>query len=104
MSDPYVVAIKPSARRVSRAAGEWVAREGRLRTFDSKALAREWAREASPQGRTLWVQDAHPEDYGSADGYLLARASRLRGNETELPGEQRAFGELLASGRQTADY
>lgn len=102
MSDPYVVVIKPSARRTSRAAGEWVADEGRFRTFDSKALAREWAREASPQGRTLWVQDAHPEDAGPADGYLLARASRLRGNETELPGEQRAFSELLADGRSKA--
>lgn len=99
MGDPYVVVIKPSARRVSRAAGQWVADESRFRAFDSKALAREWAREASPQGRTLWVQDAHPADEGTADGYLLARASRLRGNETELPGEQRAFSELLANGR-----
>ncbi|MFT4884673.1 MAG: hypothetical protein ACI8U4_002189 [Natronomonas sp.] len=100
MSDPYVVVIKPSARRVSRAAGEWVANEGRFRAFDSKALAREWAREASPQGRTLWVQNAHPADEGPADGYLLARASRLRSNETELPGEQRAFGDLLADGQR----
>jgi hypothetical protein len=48
MDDPHVVAIKPSARRASRAVGEWVA----------------------------------------ADGYLLARPSHRRGNETELPGEQ----------------
>ncbi|MFQ3319163.1 MAG: hypothetical protein ACI8UR_000555 [Natronomonas sp.] len=94
MGDPYVVAVKPSARRVSRDAGEWVAEEGRLRRFDSKPLAREWAREVSPQGRTLWVQDAHPLDEGPADGYLLARRSRLRGNEAELPGEQAAFSEL----------
>ena len=94
MDDPYVVAVKPSARRVSRAAGEWVVEEGRLRRFDSKALAREWAREASPQGRTLWVQDAHPLDDGPADGYLLARHSHLRGSEEELPGEQVAFTEL----------
>ena len=94
MDDPYVVAVKPSARRVSSAAGEWVAEEGRFRGFDSKALAREWAREVSPQGRTLWVQDAHPLDEGPADGYLLARRSRLRGNEEELPGDQVAFTEL----------
>lgn len=94
MSDPYVVALKPSARRVSSAVGQWVAEEGRFRAFDSKALAREWAREVSPQGRTLWVQDAHPRDIGPSDGYLLARASHLRGNETELPGEQRALSEL----------
>lgn len=94
MGDPYVVAVKPSARRVSSAAGEWVADEGRLRRFDSKALARQWAREVSPQGRTLWVQDAHPLDEGPADGYLLARRSRLRGNEEELPGDQVAFTQL----------
>jgi hypothetical protein len=94
MGDPYVVAVKPSARRVSRAAGEWVAERGRHRRFDSRPLAREWAREASPQGRTLWVQDAHPLDEGPADGYLMARRSRLRGNETELPGDQVAVTDL----------
>ena len=94
MGERYVVAVKPSARRVSRAAGEWVAEEGRFRGFGSKPLAREWAREVSPQGRTLWVQDAHPLDEGPADGYLLARRSRLRGNEEELPGDQVAFTEL----------
>ena len=60
----------------------------RIQSFSSKALAREWARSASPQGYTLWIQDAHPEDDGPADGYLLARRSRMRGNEEELPGEQ----------------
>lgn len=94
MGDSYVVAVKPSARRVSGAAGEWVAEEGRFRAFGSKALARRWAREASPRGRTLWVQNAHPLDEGPADGYVLARRSRLRGNEKELRGEQVAFTEL----------
>jgi hypothetical protein len=94
MGERYVVAVKPSARRVSSAAGEWVAQEGRRRRFDSKAMAREWAREASRQGRTLWVQDAHPLDEGPADGYLMARRSRVRGSEEELPGEQAAFTEL----------
>jgi hypothetical protein len=88
MGEGYVVAAKPSARRVSRAVGAWIATEGRYRTFESKALAREWARAASPQGYTLWIQDAHPRDESPADGYLLARRSRMRGNEEELPGEQ----------------
>ncbi|CAI48409.3 uncharacterized protein NP_0636A [Natronomonas pharaonis DSM 2160] len=88
MEDGYVVVIKPSARRVSRAVGEWVAESGRSREFDSKALARRWAKAAAPQGKTLWVQDAHPLDPSPADGYLLARRSRLRGNEPERPGEQ----------------
>lgn len=91
MGEGYVVTVKPSARRASAAAGSWVATEGPDREFDSKALAREWAREASPQGRTLWVQDAHPLDESPADGYLLARASSVRGAEAELPGEQTAL-------------
>lgn len=94
MDGDYVVAVKPSARRASRAVGEWVAESGRFRTFDSKALAREWALEASPQGRTLWVQDAHPRDDGPADGYLLARYSRVRGSGTDTPGEQVGLSEL----------
>ena len=62
MGDPYVVEVKSSARRAARAAGEWVAERGRYRAFDSKPLAHEWARSVAPQGRTLWIQDAHPLD------------------------------------------
>ena len=87
----YVVAAKPSARRASAAVGSWVAESGRHRRFDSKAAAREWAREASPDGRTLWVQDAHPLDEDLADGYVLARRSHVRGTESEIPGEQVAL-------------
>lgn len=94
MGDAYVVAAKPSARRASSVVGRWISTEGRYREFGSKALARDWAREVSPQGRTLWVQDAHPRDEGPADGYLLARPSHLRGNEEELPGEQVGLSEL----------
>lgn len=86
-----MVAVKPSARRASAEAGRWVAEEGRYRSFDAKPLAREWAREASPQGRTLWVQDAHPLDDGPADGYLLARRSDVGGAGSAPPGEQGAF-------------
>lgn len=73
MGEAYVVAIKPSARRASAAAGEWVLEQGRHRTFDSRALAREWARSIGSVDRTVWVQDAHPRDASAADGYLLAR-------------------------------
>ncbi|WP_181691391.1 hypothetical protein [Natronomonas sp. LN261] len=55
MEESYVVAAKPSAGRVSGAVGEWVAESGYRRRFDSKAAAREWAREASLEGRTLWI-------------------------------------------------
>lgn len=95
MDDGYVVAAKPSARRVCGAVGKWIVESGRQRRFDSKAAAREWARDASPEGRTLWVQDAHPLDEAGADGYLLARPSSRRGNEAELPGEQLGVREVL---------
>lgn len=90
MGDGYVVAVKPSARRASAAAGEWVLERGRHRTFDTKALAREWARSLGPLDRTLWVQDAHPRDPGLADGYLLARHREPAGGDAgaEAPGEQ----------------
>jgi hypothetical protein len=35
----YEVAIKPSARRINRVAGEWVGRRGQSRTFATKADA-----------------------------------------------------------------
>ncbi|CCQ35497.1 uncharacterized protein Nmlp_1288 [Natronomonas moolapensis 8.8.11] len=88
MEDGYVVAAKPSARRASGTVGAWIAASGCHRRFDSKASACEFARAASPEGRTLWVQDAHPLDPTEADGYLLARRSSRRNNEAELPGEQ----------------
>ena len=66
----YVVEIKPSARRASRDAGEWVNEFGPRRAFDSKALAREWARTASADG-AIWVQDVPPHDPTPVDGYLV---------------------------------
>lgn len=78
----YVVAIKPSARRHSAAAGEFVARRGARRTFDSKALAREWARDLrSPGDGTVWIQDAAPNDPADVDGYLVAARQRRGGGE-----------------------
>lgn len=67
----YVVAVKPSARRTSGAAGEWVNREGTDRRFESKPLAREWARELSGPDATVWIQDAAPADESDVDGYLV---------------------------------
>jgi hypothetical protein len=93
MGDRYVVAVKPSARRASAAAGEWVFAHGRHRTFDTKALAREWARSIGPGDRTLWVQDAHPLDGGRADGYLMARRQGGPAAASADPGEQVALGE-----------
>lgn len=68
MTDEYAIEIKPSARRASRAAGEWVHEHGPRRRFVSKTLAREWAR--TTDGR-VWVQDAAPNDPRPSDGYLV---------------------------------
>ena len=72
----YIIDIKPSARRSSRTVGEWVAQQGSTRQFETRALAREWARTLCGPGRTVWVQDAHPLDGENADGYLMARRGR----------------------------
>ncbi|WP_435077083.1 hypothetical protein [Halococcus sp. AFM35] len=82
MSDEYVLEIKPSARRHSPRAGEWVHERGPRRVFESKALAREWADE-----RGVWVQDAAPHDASAVDGYLVGgrRAGSVRpGRQTSL--------------------
>lgn len=70
-ADTYLVAIKPSARRVSARVGRWVNREGTRRRFDSKPLAREWARACCGTTATVWVQDAPRWADGPADGYLV---------------------------------
>jgi hypothetical protein len=84
VSEGYVLEIKPSARRNSRTAGEWVHERGPRRVFDSKALAREWASERSVR---VWVQDVAPHDGSAADGYLVGgrRAGSARaGRQTSL--------------------
>ncbi|RJT04134.1 hypothetical protein [Halococcus sp. IIIV-5B] len=83
MSDEYVVEVKSSARRASRTAGEWVHEHGRRRTFESEALAREWAH-TDADGR-VWVQNAAPHDASSVDGYLVAgrRPTRTRATSTQ---------------------
>jgi hypothetical protein len=88
VSDEYVVEIKPSARRSSRAAGEWVHERGPRRVFESKALAREWASEASPEER-VWIQDAAPRDPRAVDGYLVG--GRRTGGSPADAGHQSWF-------------
>lgn len=87
VSESYVLVVKPSARRSAPAAGEWVNLEGRRREFDSKALAREWARSVSGPGAPVWVQDAPPHADGDADGYLVG-GRRPGGPRREPPGDQ----------------
>jgi len=84
--DGYLLAVKPSARRVSARAGRWVNRDGATRLFDSKPLAREWARACSSAGATVWVQDAPAWADDEADGYLVGR--RFRDAGTGESGQQ----------------
>ncbi|EMA51054.1 MULTISPECIES: hypothetical protein [Halococcus] len=86
----YVVEIKPSARRSSRTAGEWVHESGPHRRFASKALACEWARKASADG-PVWVQDVPAHDPNPADGYLVggrrtAGSPATAGSQSSLDG------------------
>lgn len=73
----YEVAIKPSARRINRVAGEWVGRRGRSRTFATKADAKAWAQDISSAG-LVRVQDVAPNDPTDVDGYLVADPNRDR--------------------------
>lgn len=85
MNEGYVLSIKRSARHASGPVGEWVQAEGPRRTFETKELARRWAREVSGPRSAVWVQDAAPTDPTGADGYLVA--GERRGRPT-LTGEQ----------------
>lgn len=80
MSDEgYVVAVKPSARRASAAAGEWVNAEGTTRTFPGRTAADSWARDCSTGDALVYVRDANPGD-AEADGYLMALRHREDGS------------------------
>ncbi|WP_247007521.1 hypothetical protein [Halorientalis litorea] len=89
----YRLEIKPSARRVCRRVGEWVNRDGTRRRFDSKALARQWARDCRGPGATVWVQDAAPADERPVDGYLVGGARRGRTRDHSTP-EQASLGRF----------
>lgn len=71
----YVVAVKPSARKASAAAGAWVNSEGSTRKFAGRKAADAWARACSSDGALVYVRDANPGDE-EADGYLMALRRR----------------------------
>jgi hypothetical protein len=89
--DGYVLAVKPSARKRSAAAGEWVNLEGPTRRFASKALAREWARSCRGPGAVVWVQDAVPWHERDVDGYLVGGERGI--SERGKDGHQAALSE-----------
>lgn len=93
----YVLEVKASARRASARAGQWVQDHGPTRTFDTKELARRWARTCSATGRSVWVQDAVPWDERDVDGYMVAgdRPGRPRdgGGDGDGDGDGEGDGE-----------
>ncbi|WP_255152545.1 hypothetical protein [Halorarius halobius] len=91
--DGYVVEVKRSARKVSPGVGRWVRENGVRRRFPSKPLARQWARELSPPGRTVWVQDAAPADTDPVDGYVVG-GRRVPPRRNPDPGEQASLAGL----------
>lgn len=98
----YVVAVKPSARRASAAAGAWVRDEGPSREFPGRKAADSWARECSSEDAVVYVRDANPGD-DDVDGYLMAlRLFPEEGNAhaDEEPGDQSA----LLQFRETEEF
>lgn len=90
-TEPYVVEIKRSARRINGAASEWVARRGSTRTFATKADARRWGGAISGDG-PVRVQDAAPNDPDEVDGYLVADPLYRRREDTEGTGRNATLG------------
>lgn len=78
MADSYLVAIKPSARRINTAAAEWVGRRESTRIFASKRDAKAWARAISGGDGDVRIQNAAPNDPDTVDGYLVADPARDR--------------------------
>ncbi|MFC7027573.1 hypothetical protein ACFQJ5_08215 [Halomicroarcula sp. GCM10025324] len=92
--DGYLVRVKPSARKVSAPAGRWVNRHGPRRVFETKALAREWARACRGPTAPVWLQDAPPWADDEADGYLVGRTrerarTRATGSQQTLADTER---------------
>lgn len=77
-TDEYVVAIKPSARRINSQAARWVAARGSERTFASKAAAKAWAGAIGEGPASVRVQNAAPNDPAPVTGYLVADPARDR--------------------------
>lgn len=98
-ADGYLVVVKPSARKVSAAVGEWVNSHGPARGFASKALAREWARDCARPNAPVWIQDAVPWDTGAADGYLVG-GRRARASPDD-PDRQSSLADAVDAGPES---
>lgn len=83
----YEVLIQSSARRINRAAGEYLAQQSARRRFDSKASAREWAGEISVDDGPVRIQDVAPNDPRNIDGYLVADPVHSRQSHHQTTGD-----------------
>lgn len=93
MARGYVVAIKPSARRINETAGRWVGGHGSTRAFSDKPAARDWAAEIRDDG-PVRIQNAAPNDPAPVDGYLVADPARKREKSGETRTQQTEMSDL----------
>ncbi len=92
VTDRYLVAVKPSARRTNPAVGRAVNRDGTRHEFADRAAAERWATELSSEGPLVWVRAANPAD-DAVDAYLMGRRRRPAADgtgDTTPAGEQAA--------------
>lgn len=89
MTDGYLVAIKPSARRTNAAVGHTVNDDGTHHAFSDRESAEAWARALSAAGPTVWIRTANPGD-DTVDGYLMGRTRTGDATGTDTPGRQSA--------------
>jgi hypothetical protein len=92
VSEAYLVAIKPSARRTNGAVGRTVNRSGTRHRFDSRVDAEVWAAGLASRGGTpVWIREANPNDDADVDAYLMGRrrmpdrSTREDGSQTAVP-------------------
>lgn len=85
VTDGYLVAVKPSARRTNAAVGHAVNAEGARREFPDRDAAEAWARELSADEPTVWIRTANPAD-DAVDGYLMGRTRPRRRSSVDGDG------------------
>lgn len=96
VTDPFVVAVKASARRTNGAVGRAVNRDGPRHEFPDREAAERWARRFAREGdRPVWVRRANPDDTDPVDAYLVGRRPRHGQTDGRSPrgGEQATLGD-----------
>jgi hypothetical protein len=90
VSEEFLVAIKPSARRTNGAVGRTVNRSGTHHRFEFRVDAETWAAGLASRGGTpVWIREANPNDDTDVDAYLMGRRrtpDRTRGDTGDQTG------------------